>query len=726
MELAPSAGDAPPSPVQVLDDRLRGRWRLAIAIGLGLGLAFGAAGYLLGPVRYRSVGAIRVTPVGQSILYETTESGAVPRYEGLVQTQAVLVRSPRVIQRALRDTEIAETGLARRPDAVEAVSGRLSAIAVSKTELVEVGFEAAEAAEAQRVLNAVLRSYDDLYGGDQGGEFRTRRLAVLRDERARLREARAAKRQEIQAFVTDSRWGAENVQQVLEAKLVRIETLDQERERLEIALAAVGGDPAERGDGPDDDASGEPTLGDLVLVDPEIDRMVVTRDDLVLQLDRLRTRFGDGHLLIRQAARDLEDLDHQLADRIARARAEWDATGGAPEIALGGTSGDPARMEAQRTLIARLIERNRLEVRSLNEDQARLTDLRTDADQIDDELADVEEKLRVLEVEREAQPGGRITIEQFGLAPMRPWKDRRIPLAVVGLGGGLGASLAFFFMLGTLDRRAYSSSQLRRAPAGLRCLGVLPHLGGGRIDPETSETAAQCVHQIRNRIESLRARGSTFVLVVTSPYQGDGKTSLAMALGWSYAAAGYRTVMVDGDWYGQSLSAQMGVADRVGLKEVLRDRTLGDRVEATAVPNLFVLGAGADARIGPESIRRDDFEAFTGDLRLHFDVVIIDTGPALGSVELYPVAAAADGMVFAVRRGRSRDSFDVLVEDLAGLRVPLLGVVLNCADAADCERYVSKSTVSMRRVPAEPGAMVPASPRGNRLVQAIEDVNERR
>ena len=34
-----------------------------------------------------------------------------------------------------------------------------------------------------------------------------------------------------------------------------------------------------------------------------------------------------------------------------------------------------------------------------------------------------------------------------------------------------------------------------------------------------------------------------FVLAVSSPYPGDGKTSITMALGWSYAAAGHKTLV---------------------------------------------------------------------------------------------------------------------------------------------------------------------------------------
>ena len=79
--------------------------------------------------------------------------------------------------------------------------------------------------------------------------------------------------------------------------------------------------------------------------------------------------------------------------------------------------------------------------------------------------------------------------------------------------------------------------------------------------------ASHCVHQIRNRIEALRDKSTNFVLAVSSPFQGDGKTSIVSALGWSYAAAGNRTLLIDCDIVGQSLTRQMGLRGSISTGE---------------------------------------------------------------------------------------------------------------------------------------------------------------
>jgi Mrp family chromosome partitioning ATPase len=167
-----------------------------------------------------------------------------------------------------------------------------------------------------------------------------------------------------------------------------------------------------------------------------------------------------------------------------------------------------------------------------------------------------------------------------------------------------------------------------------------------------------------------------------------------MSLGWSYAMSGHRTLLVDCDFYGRNLTTQMGLSHQAGLREALRSRRLNGEVQGLGVENLSGLGIGLDPTFGPESIRRGDFLNLCNGLRRSFDIIIADTGPFVGSVELLPVAAASNGVLFAVRRGRSRARLTECIRDLNSIKVPCLGVVLNRAGAADCARYISKSTVS--------------------------------
>ncbi len=255
-------------------------------------------------------------------------------------------------------------------------------------------------------------------------------------------------------------------------------------------------------------------------------------------------------------------------------------------------------------------------------------------------------------------------------------------------------------MLGAIDRRAYRAHQIEggRIP---RCLGVLPDLGRARLDPETSVVAAHCVHQIRNHVEALRQPKPGFILAVSSAYQGDGKTNIAMALGWSYATSGHRTLLVDCDFTGQGLSSQMGVRRRPGLREAIRDGKMNGHVAEHRVPNLSVLGAGVDQEIGPEMVRRSSLDGIFEELRRRYEVIIVDTGPMLASLEGLPVVSIADEVLLSVRRGRRRAMLEGCVDRIRSVGSSCIGIVLNYADRSDCNRYASRSSLSLPREPGD-------------------------
>jgi len=721
VDAAPAA-DRQQSLPALLDDRLHGRWRIALVLGIIVGLGLAVVGYQTAPVRYTSYGSIHVAPAGNPILRQTFETETVPRYDSLLTTQAILVRSPRVIDHALRSQTLADLPIARDPNAQALLAKRLTARPERNSELITVAFEADSPTKARVVLTAILHSYDQIFG-QRGSDFRIQRLTTLRDSRTQLRSTLAAHRRELQEFVSTTSHGVTDLTPLLHRKLLEIEDLKRDLARLEFdAQRRAAADDA-RSEGPDHQH--EPTIHDLEAVLPELAAARLEHINLVAELKQAAEEYSEDHQFHRDLRHRLELIEERIASYERRARDKWLDMGlsGEPGAAAGGGL-------LTREIVAELIRRTQDELRVLNEEQARLTDYANDLADTEAELQEIDETIRLLEINSEALFSGSIHVAEEASRPQLPSRDRRTQMAGLGFCGGISASFGLFFLLGTIDRRTYGASQLRREPARYRFLGLLPDLGKGQLETERSEVAAQCVHQIRNRIEVLRPPVSSFVLAVTSPYQGDGKTSLALALGWSYAEAGHRVVLVDCDLIGRGLTRQMGLSSHDGLKNVLRNRALARQISDRPALGVDVLSAGLDPTIGPENIRRDDFKALCDELRRQYDVIIVDTGPFIGSIEMLPVVACADAAVFSVRRGRSRARLADCVDELTTVQIPTLGVVLNYAHRSDCNKYMSESLGSPRRLVADSapggpdsGAAHHADER-NALVSAVQLVSQ--
>ena len=706
------------SPVAMIDDRMRGRWKYAIPLGLMLGLGFAAAGYKTAPVRFTSTGTIHVAPSGSPIMFQTPETGSVPRYEGVIATQAVLVRQPRVIDQALKDPKLAQTPLAKLPDAREFIMTDLAAGAARGSELISVSYEADSPAMAQTVVNAVLKAYDDIHGRD-AGERRDHRLTVLHKNASDKRAEKNLKDQQIRDFLNSSKFGVRDLEQLIQAKILYMEQVSQniERDMIELKLRKSLADKvaAEPQQGP--------TPAQLDAFDPSLVDLRSAVRQAETELENWKKRIiNPNHTILLTAERRVSQTIDRLAEAEATARQKYIALGGQTGVDVGITARPIAQIEAEMKEFGEHLEKCQQELAAMQLESSQLLQMQMEYDKLKEDLEGIENQIEILNTEADAMFAGMIRIQEEGQLPVRPSKDRRKQMAALGFAGGIGVSLVLFFVLGTFDQRTYSANQLRRGKQQYRCLGVLPDLGLGKVERELSETAVQCIHQIRNRIEALRDPVPSYMLAVTSPYQGDGKTSLALALGWSYAAAGYRTLLMDCDLVGQGLSRQLGIGNRTGLREILRDRVLDSQIVKLPVPNLHGLGVGLDESIGPESIRRDDFCTLAAELRQNFDIIIADTGPFIGSIEVLPVASAADSVVFSIRRGRSRSRLDDCFTELANSNISSLGVILNCAVQSDCVRYVSQSVNSARHeVVAEVGKPSAKPERSeNALVRAME------
>jgi hypothetical protein len=94
--------------------------------------------------------------------------------------------------------------------------------------------------------------------------------------------------------------------------------------------------------------------------------------------------------------------------------------------------------------------------------------------------------------------------------------------------------------------------------------------------------------------------------------------------------------------------------------------------------------------------------------REHFDVIVIDTGPILGSLEASVVAPEADGIVLAVARGQQQPLVDKAIKMLRNLGGNVLGIVFNRAEQRDFQKSVTSASIrSLSSKPHEARSILP-------------------
>jgi Mrp family chromosome partitioning ATPase len=122
----------------------------------------------------------------------------------------------------------------------------------------------------------------------------------------------------------------------------------------------------------------------------------------------------------------------------------------------------------------------------------------------------------------------------------------------------------------------------------------------------------------------------------------------------------------------------------------MASRDIKPFIRATDVADLSFLPVGQamgayTGTISPAAVRR-----LVNEARNHYDVILIDTGPILGSIEASPVAVACDAVVLCVARGQQRQLVDRAMAHLHAIGAKLAGIVFNRARSQDFERSTNR------------------------------------
>ena len=173
------------------------------------------------------------------------------------------------------------------------------------------------------------------------------------------------------------------------------------------------------------------------------------------------------------------------------------------------------------------------------------------------------------------------------------------------------------------------------------------------------------------------------VVVVTSPAEGDGKSTVACNLAIAGAELGHRVLLVDADMRKPRVHRAFGVPNDYGLSNIVQcgnteQKVLKCAFKSTHVPRLTVLCSGSARTTGPGLFAAVAMTELVRRFRGEFDLVIFDSPPALQIPDARMLGKQADGIIMVVRADRTtRDVALATVQRFAADGTRVLGTVLN-------------------------------------------------
>lgn len=173
------------------------------------------------------------------------------------------------------------------------------------------------------------------------------------------------------------------------------------------------------------------------------------------------------------------------------------------------------------------------------------------------------------------------------------------------------------------------------------------------------------------------------VISVTSVSPGEGKTTTSVNIAWSFARAGYKTLLIDGDTRNSVISGFFKSREKItGLTEFLSGTAdLSRGLCDTNIENLFVVQSGSVSPNPTALLQSKNFNDMIETLRKYFDYIIVDTAPIGIVIDAAIITQKCDASILVTATGEAnKRDVQKAKQQLKQTGKLFLGVVLNKLD----------------------------------------------
>ncbi|CAG5241559.1 capsular polysaccharide biosynthesis protein Cps14D [Streptococcus pneumoniae] len=173
------------------------------------------------------------------------------------------------------------------------------------------------------------------------------------------------------------------------------------------------------------------------------------------------------------------------------------------------------------------------------------------------------------------------------------------------------------------------------------------------------------------------------VISVTSVNPGEGKTTTSVNIARSFARAGYKTLLIDGDTRNSVISGVFKSREKItGLTEFLSGTAdLSHGLCDTNIENLFVIQSGSVSPNPTALLQGKNFNDMIETLRKYFDYIIVDTAPIGIVIDAAIITQKCDASILVTATGEvNKRDVQKAKQQLEQTGKLFLGVILNKFD----------------------------------------------
>lgn len=572
----------------------------------------------------------------------------------------------------------------QRYELIHMFQGATKVLVLPNTEVVEVHFQNSNPAVAMNVANSIVDAYLDrdlksrFEGTTRVSDWLTKQLTAVKKQVEDSQKSLTDYQRQNNLLTLDAEGGnllTESLrtvnQQVAEAEADRI--VKEARYRMA--------------------QTRNPDLLISVAPGTVLSGLRSQQADLMVQAAQMKSKFGPDYPKVREIDKQLAsvqaDIDSEINNLTKRFAEEYNAA---------------VKTES---LLQQRLNTTKQEAFKENESAAQFDILKHGAESASELYDGLQMKLKEAGITAGLNSNNVDIIDRASIPPFPILPKKRSAL-IFGFLGGLigGVALAFFFE--SLDDTIRTSDDAE-AVSQLPTLAVIPHfvIAGRKSSPATSPAgkaeqqrllkvspdlvsyvdpqsiAAEGFRTFRSSILLSAVDHEPKMLLITSSFAAEGKSTCAANLAISFAQRSARVLLVDTDLRKGTLHMKFRLSNRAGLSTLLA-RESGNEVyehPLPELPNLTVLSRGPIAPNPGEMLASRTMEEMLTQWRSEYEHIILDSSPILAVADTLSLAPQVDAAFILVRSGVTRKRALVRVrEQLRRASARVLGTVINDVD----------------------------------------------
>lgn len=558
---------------------------------------------------------------------------------------------------------------------VNQLSARMSVTTLGRSTAIQIAVQAEKPWRAQQITNAVADAYveDQLNAKFEATQKATSWLSERMQELSTQVQTAEAAVQEYKAThsLTDTSGGSLTDQQLaqINGQLVNARAALAEQEAKYARVAQL-------------QKSGQSQSVSQVVASPLINQLRQQETELLRQEAEFSSKYGARHPRMLDVANQKRNIQQKIAEEAERV--------------AGSVENEVAVARAQ--------------VNSLSASLGRMTG-----------TSNTENRARVRLKELEAAAGSSRSLYEAFVSRFKEAQgqegiqtpDARIisraempiatsyPNKTMVLGLALPSGLMLGFMLAMLAERLDSGfrtvQQVERL-VRLPVLSTMPEILGLKTDSEAADYVvdkpmsafAEAVRGLKMGLDLSNVDQPPKVILVTSSVPDEGKTTVSISLARMAAMTGKKVVIVDCDLRRPSVARTLQLKDAGrGVVEVLSGEVALDMcLQKDSRSGVLILPAVHSTVSAPDLLGSDAIGRLIKALKLHYDLIILDSAPLLPVHDTKLLVRIADAVLFAVRWERTpRDAVLNAARALEDAHATVAGIVLTRADATRYQYY---------------------------------------